>query len=122
MKRRHYKTLRGLFRANDIRQFSLSDYLSRGVYCYKTNEWIHFTLSEEAAEEICGLFANGLCETKPAKEKYARLIPRIAENCGIFGRLIIEKGRNGKFRSHYWAGQDYPSEVRYVQSLIRKYA
>lgn len=122
MKKRHYKTLRGLFRANDIRQFSLSDYLSRGVYCYKTNVWIHFTISEEVAEEICGLFANGFCETKAAKEKYARLIPRVAKNCRIFRNLIIEKGSNGKFRPHYCAGQDYPAEVRYVQHLIRKYS
>ena len=122
MKKRHYKTLRGLFDANDIRQFSLSDYLSKSVYCYKRSEWIHFTPSEDAAEEICRLFAIGLCETKPSQERFARLIPRIGKNCGIFRRLIIEKGSNGKFRSHYCAGQDYDSEIRYVQSLIRKYA
>ena len=58
MKKRTYKTLAGLLRAYDKKQFTMDDFLSkRKVYDRKSGEWIDFELTDDALREL----SDGFC-------------------------------------------------------------
>ena len=105
----HYKTLKGFMRANDIRQFTLVDFISR--QCFNPRHgWVKFKLSESAANEyIRGI--TGVIWAKVTDERMYRV--RHAKSMGILRRLWFD----GK-RYEYCAGQDYRGEIRYIQNHI----
>ena len=107
MKTFKYKTLKGFMRANDIRQFSLLDYLHGTVFS-NSHGWIKFSLSRDAQTEFLEGIA-GVVWSKPTEERVNRL--RYAPEMGILRRLWL----NEAGRYTYCAGQDYPSEIRYIQ-------
>ena len=105
----HYKTLKGFMRANDIRQFTLEDFIS-GKCFSKRHGWMKFHLSESAANEyLRGI--TGVIWAKVTDERMYRV--RHAKSMGILRRLWFD----GK-RYEYCAGQDYTGEIRYIQNHI----
>lgn len=107
MRNYKYKTLKGFMRANGIRQFSLLDYLHGKVFS-NSHGWIKFSLSREAQTEFLEGIA-GVVWSKPTEERVKRL--RYAPEMGILGRLWLDEADGYT----YCAGQDYPSEIRYIQ-------
>ena len=113
-----YKTLKGLFNANELKELRFSDFLSKRVYSKKAKQFISFKLSDEAKDEACRLFATGISSGSRVK-KYVDLIRRYnAKNYGIFDGLIIEKGKT--FRGVYFAGQDYIPETNIIRRCLRE--
>lgn len=92
MKKRTYKTLAGLLRAYDKKQFTMDDFLSkRGIYDRKSGEWIYFELTDDALRELSDGFCHTLCCQKRKYDtvfynmKYNRILNR-----GILSRLWVE--------------------------------
>lgn len=92
MKKRTYKTLAGLLRAYDKKQFTMDDFLSkRGIYDRKSGEWIDFELTDNALRELSDGFCYALCCQKRKYDtvfynmKYNRILNR-----GILSRLWVE--------------------------------
>ena len=105
----HYKTLKGFMRANDIRQFTLADFIS-GQCFNPRHGWVKFQLSESAANE----YVRGITGVIWAKVTDARICRvRHAKSMGILRRLWFD----GK-RYEYCAGQDYTGEIRFIQNHI----
>ena len=105
----HYKTLKGFMRANDIRHFTLEDFIS-GQCFNPRHGWVKFQLSESAANEyIRGI--TGVIWAKVTDERIYRV--RHAKSMGILRRLWFD----GK-RYEYCAGQDYRGEIRFIQNRI----
>ena len=98
----HYKTLKGLI--SKTNQFNLNNFFDKRFY-HKEKGHINFSLSIELEREIENLFLSFL---GLSSFNYSR-------NYGIFNRLIIEKDLKVK----YIAGQDYPSEFRYIKKLLK---
>ena len=98
-----YTTLKGLI--SKTNQFSLSSFLSGRIYHINKGH-IDFKISPKLEEEIKNLFIDFLG---------LNLFPYPLSNCGIFERLIIENDLNVR----YIAGQDYPSELRYIKKLLK---
>jgi len=99
-----YTTLKGLISKNHFKQLSLNDFLNKRFY-HKDKGHINFKLSDNLNKEIETLFLNFLG------------LPYLNYNksYGLFDRLIINKRLNVE----YIAGQDYPSELRYLKKLLK---
>ena len=109
MRTNHYKTLKGFMRANDIRQFTLADFIS-GQCFNPRHGWVKFQLSESAVNEyVRGI--TGVIWAKITDERMYRV--RHAKSMGILRRLWFD----GK-RYEYCAGQDYTGEIRFIQNHI----
>lgn len=109
MRTYHYKTLKGLMRANDIRQFTLADF-RRGQLYSTRHGWFNFKLSEQAEDEfVQGI--TGVIWSKVTDERIYKV--RHAREMGILRRLWFD----GK-RYEYCAGQDYTGEIRFIQRNI----
>lgn len=107
-KTHNYKTLNGLI--TKTTQFTLNHFIM-GRFHHINNNWVNFKVTPEVKTKIEELF----------KEKVGNLDLNINKTYGLFDRLIIEKKRNEKgFRCEYIAGQDYPSEIKYLRKLIRE--
>lgn len=92
MKKRTYKTLAGLLRAYDKKQFTMDDFLSkRKVYDRKSGEWIDFELTDDALRELSDGFCHTLC---CQKRKYDTVFYNMKNNRildrGIPSRLWVE--------------------------------
>ncbi len=96
-----YKTLKGLIK--NTQQFSLYTFLSERYYHNKTG-WGKLKLSDELKKEVYNLFSSVVGDFNI-----------YVSTCGMFERLIISK----RFNCEYIAGQDYPSEIRYLKKLLR---
>ena len=117
MRKRNYKTIRGLMRQKYHGFLSVADVVS-GVYYHKHGWYQPFTLTDEALRE----FTDGICCAVNMKDKdsifYNIRFGRV-ENCGILERIGVEYLRSGKLSFTYIAGQDYPSEASVVRKLLR---
>lgn len=113
MKTRHYKTLEGLMRACGIREINLNQ-MREGRICHKTLGWINFTLDEGVKEN----FYRGIAGVLWSRVTDERIdFVRYADYKYILNRLVY----NGEYKRYeYGAGQDYPSEIRFIQNLLRK--
>lgn len=108
-----YKTLRGFVSQLANNQYDLYDYINRRAYL-KRRGWCNIELSEEAENQLLSGFASAIWQ-KVNTERVNRV--RNANNMGILRRVIMtRRGRNISFE--YCAGQDYPSEIRYIQRNI----
>lgn len=119
MKKRTYKTLAGLLRAYDKKQFTMDDFLSkRKVYDRKSGEWIDFELTDNALRELSDGFCHTLCCQKRKYDtvfynmKYNRIL-----SCGILSRLWVEL-RDNKPSFTYCVGQDGDYECRLVKRIL----
>ena len=95
---------------------SVSDVIC-GSYYHKHGFFQPFTLTDEALRE----FTDGICCTLNMKDKdyvfdnvrFGRI-----KDCGILKRIGVEL-HSDKLYYTYMAGQDYPSEARFVRKLLR---
>ena len=99
------------------RFLSVADVIS-GNYCHKHGWYQPFTLTDEALRE----FTDGICGALNMKDKDS-IFDNIrfcrVKNRGILERIGVEYLRSGKLSYTYMAGQDYPSEARFVRKLLR---
>lgn len=96
-------------RANGIRQFTLRDFRSGRLYSTR-HGWINFKLSEQAKGEFVQGIA-GVIWSKVTDERIRKV--RHAREMGILRRLWFDGERY-----EYCAGQDYTSEIRFIQRNI----
>jgi len=97
-----YTTLKGLINKN--RQFSYNTFVYKRML-HITKGWGNFSLSPEVEQEIKNLFIDFLGDIK-----FNTFLA-----CGLTERLII----NNRLNVVYIAGQDYPSELRYLKKYLR---
>ena len=116
MRKRNYKTIRGLIRQMFYGFLSVGDILN-GTYYHKYGWHQKFVLTDDALRE----FTDSICCTLNMKDKdyvfdnvrFGRI-----KNCEILKRIGVEF-HSGKLYYTYIAGQDYPSEARFVRKLLR---
>ena len=117
MRKRNYKTIRGLMRQKFYGFLSVADVVS-GSYQHKHGFFQPFTLTDEALRE----FTYGICGALNMKDKdsiFDNIRFSRVKNCGILKRIGVEYLSSGKLSYTYMAGQDYPSEARFVRKLLR---
>ena len=114
MKTRYYKTLRGLLSQNDG-QLNFNDFHANQFY-HKTAGWVTFRLPQEEKDKGYKILASAIYSN--GEKMYERLKYYRGQSYGIFRRIFFDKHRFGK--GDYCAGQDYPSEIRFIQCLFRK--
>lgn len=110
MKTRKYKTIKSAAKQCFYKEISLSDFVKGQMY-HKTLGWIKFKVDDFDA--ACLGFAQVIYE-RNAKSKLHLI--KSAKPYGILGRLTYD-ARYDRFG--YCAGQDYPSEIRFIQRLLR---
>lgn len=119
MKKRTYKTLAGLLRAYDKKQFTMDDFLSkREVYDRKSGEWIDFELTDSALRELSDGFCQALgCQKRKYDEVFHNMKYGRIQNCGILSRLWVEL-RGNKPSFTYCVGQDGGYEYPLVKRIL----
>lgn len=119
MKKRTYKTLAGLLRAYDKKQFTMDDFLSkRKVYDRKSGEWIDFELTDDALRELSDGFCQALgCQKRKYDEVFHNMKYGRIQNCGILSRLWVEL-RGNKPSFTYCVGQDGGYEYPLVKRIL----
>ena len=117
MRKRNYKTIRGLMRQKYYGFLTVADVVS-GSYYHKHGFFQTFTLTDEALRE----FTDGICGALNMKDKdsiFDNIRFGRVKNFGILERIGVEHLSSGKLHYTYTAGQDYPSEARFVRKLLR---
>lgn len=114
MKTFKYKTLGGLLRQISGRYFTLGEFMSKRFY-HKTHGWSKFEFSDANVERAVSEMFAGVVWSRGAKDKAWRIRTYQGRRWGIFDRLWITKSG----RAEYCAGQDYESEIRTLQTLLR---
>ena len=117
MRKRSYKTIRGLMRQKFYGFLTVSEILDR-TYYHKYGWNQKFVLTDDALRE----FVDGICGALNMKDKdsiFDNIRFGRVKNCGILRRIGVEYLRSGDLHYTYMAGQDYPSEARYVRKLLR---
>lgn len=119
MKKRTYKTLAGLLRAYDKKQFTMDDFLSkREVYDRKSGEWIDFELTDSALRELSDGFCQALgCQKRKYDEVFHNMKYGRIQNCGILSSLWVEL-RGNKPSFTYCVGQDGGYEYPLVKRIL----
>lgn len=119
MKKRTYKTLAGLLRAYDKKQFTMDDFLSkRKVYDRKSGEWIDFELTDSALRELSDGFCQALgCQKRKYDEVFHNMKYGRIQNCGILSRLWVEL-RGNKPSFTYCVGHDGGYEYPLVKRIL----
>lgn len=119
MRTRKYKTLRGMLRAYDKKQFTMSDFLSgREVYDYKSRKWFKIELSDEALRELSDGFCYALsCQKRKRDEVFYNMKYGRIEQCGILSRLWVEL-RGNKPSFTYCVGQNGDYEYPLVKRIL----
>lgn len=119
MKKRTYKTLAGLLRAYDKKQFTMDDFLSkREVYDRKSGERIDFELTDSALRELSDGFCQALgCQKRKYDEVFHNMKYGRIQNCGILSRLWVEL-RGNKPSFTYCVGQDGGYEYPLVKRIL----
>lgn len=107
-----YKTLGGILKQSAT-DFTFDNFLS-GRFTHKTHGWVSFKLSDEARDEAARKWADVLY-ARAGEQRTAKVRNYRGRNYGIFRRLAMTR----KGKAYYCAGQDYPSEIRLIQGLIR---
>lgn len=113
---RKYTTLSGFFKAIGKHQFNLNEFNARRTML--NGKYQSFKLSYELRDELLQLFASAIWERGAASKawKLENVTP-----CGILRRVWIERRKNGRkyeYNSTYCAGQDYISEIRFIQNYV----
>ena len=117
MRKRNYKTIRGLMRQKYHGFLSVADVISADYY-HKHGWYQPFTLTDEALRE----FTDGICVALNMKDKdsiFDNIRFHRVKDCGILKRIGVEYLSSDKLSYTYMAGQDYPSEARFVRKLLR---
>ena len=117
MRKINYKTIRGIMRQKYYGFLSVADVIC-GSYYHKHGFFQPFTLTDEALRE----FTDGICVALNMKDKdsiFDNIRFGSVKNCGILKRIGVEYLSSGKLSYTYMAGQDYPSEARFVRKLLR---
>ena len=117
MRKRNYKTIRGLMRQKYNGFLSVADVVS-GDYYHKNGWHQPFALTDEALRE----FTDGICVALNMKDKdsiFDNIRFHRVKDCGILKRIGVEYLSSDKLSYTYMAGQDYPSEARFVRKLLR---
>lgn len=115
MKTRNYKTLRGMVKQTFYNQINFSDFKS-GQFYHKTLGWVKFKLPEDEVSKAYEMFAsvvysNGIANAYKLRQYHGR-------DYGILQRLTIICKSYG-FMGDYCAGQEYLSEIRTIQKILR---
>lgn len=116
MKTRNYKTLRGMMKQVFNHQINFNDF-KRSQFYHKTLGWVMFRLPEGEVSKAYEMFAsavysNGTANAYKLRQYHGR-------DYGILQRLTIICKSYG-LKGDYCAGQDYPSEIRTIQKIIRE--
>lgn len=109
MKTKKYKTLKGLMKALDNHVFTLRD-MNRGEAWFPNERK---TCRFELPEEVKRAFYEGIAKVIWARPKDWQISRLAYATFGLTDRLWW----NGN-RFEYCAGQDYPSEIRFIQREI----
>lgn len=118
MKKRTYKTLAGLLRANGEQQFTMSDFLGGQIYDNKHYKWRPFELTDNALRELSDGFCQALgCQKRKYDEVFHNMKYGRIENCGILSRLWVEL-RGNKPSFTYCVGQDGDYEYPLVKRIL----
>ena len=95
MKKKTYKTLAGLLRANGAQQFTMSDFLSGEIYKRRYGEYVKFELTDSALRELSDGFCQALgCQKRKYDEVFHNMKYGRIERCGILSRLWVELRSN----------------------------
>lgn len=118
MKKKTYKTLAGLLRANGEQQFTMSDFLGGQIYNNKHYKWRPFELTDSALRELSDGFCQALgCQKRKYDEVFHNMKYGKIENCGILSRLWVEL-RGNKPSFTYCVGQDGDYEYPLVKRIL----
>lgn len=118
MKKKTYKTLAGLLRANGEQQFTMSDFLSGQIYNNKHYKWHPFELTDSALRELSDGFCQALgCQKRKYDEVFHNMKYGRIERCGILSRLWVEL-RGNKPSFTYCVGQDGDYEYPLVKRIL----
>lgn len=118
MRTRKYKTLVGLLRAADERQFTMSDFLGGQIYDNKHYKWRPFELTDSALRELSDGFCQALgCQKRKYDEVFNNMKYGNIERCGILSRLWVEL-RGNKLSFTYCVGQDGGYEYPLVKKIL----
>lgn len=118
MKKRTYKTLAGLLRANGAHQFTMSDFLGGQIYNNKHYKWRPFELTDNALRELSDGFCQALgCQKRKYDEVFHNMKYGKIGSCGILSRLWVEL-RNNKPSFTYCVGQDGGYEYALVKRIL----
>ena len=112
MKTKNYKTLKGLVKATFYGIVTFNN-LNSGIIYHKGAGWVRFSLAPSELAKAYDLLS---CVVYRGAGKAYRLREYRGHEYGIFNRLWI--GKDG--RATYCAGQDYTSEIKTIQTLLRK--
>ena len=118
MKKRTYKTLAGLLRANGAQQFTMNDFLSGQIYNNKHYKWRPFELTDSALRELSDGFCQALgCQKRKYEEVFHNMKYGKIESCGILSCLLVEL-RGNKPSFTYCVGQDGDYEYPLVKRIL----
>lgn len=118
MKKRTYKTLAGLLRANGAQQFTMSDFLGGQIYNNKHYKWRPIELTDSALRELSDGFCQALgCQKRKYDEVFHNMKYGKIESCGILSRLWVEL-RGNKPSFTYCIGQDGDYEYPLVKRIL----
>lgn len=118
MKKKTYKTLAGLLRANGEQQFTMSDFLGGQIYDNKHYKWRPFELTDNALRELSDGFCQALgCQKRKYDEVFHNMKYGRIQNCGILSRLWVEL-RGNKPSFTYCVGQDGDYEYPLVKRIL----
>lgn len=122
MEQRKYKTLEAYFRASGAEALTYADFKVGFAYSPALGVSVGMSFPAAEVERAYALFAEAVCATKVAREKYKVLLKRMhwINMPHIMARVVIAK-RGEKLVGVYNAGQDYSREIRCVQSILRRY-
>lgn len=118
MKKKTYKTLAGLLRANGEQQFTMSDFLSGEIYKRRYGEYVKFELTDSALRELSDGFCQALgCQKRKYDEVFHNMKYGRIERCGILSRLWVEL-RGNKPSFTYCVGQNGDYEYPLVKRIL----
>ena len=118
MKKKTYKTLAGLLRANGEQQFTMSDFLGGQIYNNRHYKWRLFELTDSALRELSDGFCQALgCQKRKYDEVFHNMKYGKIESCGILSRLWVEL-RDNKPSFTFCVGQDGDTEYPLVKRIL----
>lgn len=113
MKKKNYKTLKGLINQALYKRITFND-LKNGVFIHKNAGYMKFNLNENEMKKALLLLSVCVYD-KLGNNKVYRLENYTGPRYGILNRLTI--GKN--LRADYCAGQDYIQEMQIIKGIFR---
>lgn len=119
MRTRKYKTLKGMLRVYDKKQFTMNDFLTgREVYDRKSGKWFKIELSDEALRELSDGFCYALsCQKRKRDTVFFNMKYHKILNRRILDNLWVELWE-GKPSFTYCVGQDGDTEYPLVKRIL----